>query len=269
MSSSPFYEAHMMYEKGVLIPLLTALCYKTAIHVYQPSVQQSLENRLKRKQQKKPSKVKWNAITILIFIHNLFLCTFSLICFLRTFPIVFNLFTTHGLTQGICMLKYEYGMDKAFGYWGYLFYLSKYYEMIDSFIVIYKGRRPIALQVYHHMGAVIGCGWHFTDQSCGAYIFIVPNSFIHTIMYGFYALSTIKIHVPLKYVITLMQMLQFVIGMTCILYQLFVVYPKNCMTENEYYLSLYHLFYISWLFYKFMMFYVDTYHEKGDEKKKK
>jgi hypothetical protein len=38
--------------------------------------------------------------------------------------------------------------------YGYLFYLSKYYEVIDTAILLFKGKKAKTLQVYHHAGAV-------------------------------------------------------------------------------------------------------------------
>eukprot|EP01083_Nonionella_stella_P197633 726444_1 len=117
-------------------------------------------------QQKKPKQStvkpikkerKFGKIEAVIFIHNLLLAIFSLLCFINTAPIVFNLFKTYGYSNGVCNFHTIYNSDvSTFGYWSYLFYLSKYWEFIDTWIVIARGRRPIFLQEYHHIGAVIG-----------------------------------------------------------------------------------------------------------------
>ena len=39
--------------------------------------------------------------------------------------------------------------------YNYLFYLSKYYEVIDSIILLLKGKKVGQLQSYHHAGALI------------------------------------------------------------------------------------------------------------------
>eukprot|EP01084_Bolivina_argentea_P025917 48186_1 len=94
--------------------------------------------------------------------------------------------------------------NSTFGFWIFLFYLSKYYEFIDTFIVIARGRRPIFLQTFHHCGAVLGMWGIMVTSSTGGYIFMVENSFIHTIMYFYYAMSCINIRMPGKSIITQM-----------------------------------------------------------------
>ena len=47
-------------------------------------------------------------------------------------------------------------------------------------------------------------------QCTGGWIFVVENSFIHTIMYFYYAMSSINIRLPVN-LITQAQMIQFVI----------------------------------------------------------
>ena len=42
-----------------------------------------------------------------------------------------------------------------FGWWANVFYISKYYEFIDSWILVLKGKTPSTLQVYHHTGIAI------------------------------------------------------------------------------------------------------------------
>ncbi|KAG0249357.1 hypothetical protein DFQ27_000177 [Actinomortierella ambigua] len=62
--------------------------------------------------------------------------------------------------------------NNALGYWGYLFYLSKFYEVVDT-IIILKGCRSSLLQTYHHAGAMITMwsGVHY--QATSIWIFVV------------------------------------------------------------------------------------------------
>jgi hypothetical protein len=69
----------------------------------------------------------------------------------------------------LCNILYEYGIVCQSDYYFqiekfdriiYLFYLSKYYEFFDTFLLYLNGKDPIFLQKYHHIGAVI-C-WHIT-----------------------------------------------------------------------------------------------------------
>ena len=67
--------------------------------------------------------------------------------------------------------------------WVYLFYISKYYEFIDTWIVCLKGRKPLFLQLYHHIGAVIGMWLLYITHNPWVWVFLVFNSFINSIMY--------------------------------------------------------------------------------------
>ena len=65
------------------------------------------------------------------------------------------------------------------GFWSYLFYLSKYYEFIDTLILIMKQRKVSLLQTYHHAGAVISMWMLVTAKAPGSFIFVCFNSVIH------------------------------------------------------------------------------------------
>ena len=95
----------------------------------------------------------------------------------------------------------------------YFFYLSKIYEFLDTWIVLLKGRKPIFLQVFHHIGAVL-IMWALTQfRTEATWLFLSLNSFIHTLMYARYALTVVGIHPPFKSLLTTMQLVQFVVGM--------------------------------------------------------
>mgnify|MGYP000886483568 FL=1 len=92
----------------------------------------------------------------------------------------------------------------------FYFYVSKYVEYIDTFLLYLKGKDPIFLQLYHHSGAVIS--WHlaYTYKLDCFWIPTLLNSFVHTIMYTYYILSLFKfefIRVLKKY-ITILQISQ-------------------------------------------------------------
>merc|ERR1711920_589286 len=76
---------------------------------------------------------------MVICLHNLGLCLFSVLCFINTVPIFYNLYV-EGFSDALCQSKF-YDNDKWW-YWTYLFYLSKYYEFLDTYILIWKGREP-------------------------------------------------------------------------------------------------------------------------------
>eukprot|EP00484_Ammonia_sp_Unknown_P020923 CAMPEP_0197030512 /NCGR_PEP_ID=MMETSP1384-20130603/9736_1 /TAXON_ID=29189 /ORGANISM="Ammonia sp." /LENGTH=210 /DNA_ID=CAMNT_0042459885 /DNA_START=22 /DNA_END=651 /DNA_ORIENTATION=+ len=124
---------------------------------------------------------------IVISAHNLGLCIFSVLCLVNTAPIAYKLWLSPGWTAVICSNAFL--GDDTWWYWNYLFYLSKYYEFVDTYILVYKGKQPSFLQKFHHIGAVLSMWIIITTHSHTGYIFVIPNSFIHSIMYFYYALS--------------------------------------------------------------------------------
>lgn len=197
----------------------------------------------------------------MIFVHNLVLAIFSLLCFINTAPAVYGLFARYGYTEGVCQFHTLY--DTKYGYWSYLFYLSKYWEFIDTWIVMARGRRPIWLQEYHHVGAVIGM-WAIVVTRCSiGHLFVVQNSFIHTIMYTYYAFSVIGYRFPLKNWITISQMIQFTNGLGLGIYQLFAFWSSCPLSTADRACYVYVIGYVGYLFYLFMQFYRRTYAKKA------
>eukprot|EP01038_Epipyxis_sp_PR26KG_P009470 gene9470-12759_t len=99
------------------------------------------------------------------------------------------------------------------GFWITHFYWSKYYEFIDTWIIILKGRKPIFLQTFHHAGIVLVMwGLVATQSVAGGVVALVLNSFIHSLMYTYYTLAAFGYRSPLKHYLTQAQIIQFVIG---------------------------------------------------------
>lgn len=67
-------------------------------------------------------------------------------------------------------------------YLGCLFYLSKFYEVVDTLIILVKGRKSSTLQTYHHAGVIL-CGWSvITFESPVGLVGVVLNAAVHTLM---------------------------------------------------------------------------------------
>ncbi|KAF3394029.1 hypothetical protein F1880_005285 [Penicillium rolfsii] len=79
-------------------------------------------------------------------------------------------------------------------YVGWLFYMSKFYEVIDTLIILARGKKSSTLQTYHHAGVII-CGWATVlyESPLGA-IGVVLNSAIHTLMVIWSSPMAIHLH---------------------------------------------------------------------------
>eukprot|EP01130_Rhizamoeba_saxonica_P010822 TRINITY_DN445_c0_g1_i1.p1 TRINITY_DN445_c0_g1~~TRINITY_DN445_c0_g1_i1.p1 ORF type:complete len:305 (+),score=26.31 TRINITY_DN445_c0_g1_i1:96-917(+) len=118
-------------------------------------------------------------------VHNLILSVWSLAMFL-------------GITYGALERGLKYGffsllcdsdpqpMQGHLAYWCYIYYISKYYELIDTALIVAKKRPLIVLHFWHH--AIIGpmsWSWLYGDWTLhwfGAWL----NTCIHVFMYYYY-----------------------------------------------------------------------------------
>lgn len=110
--------------------------------------------------------------------HNLCVQLFSL----YTFVSLLNVFITNPIYAKSQYYFSMPGVDNVL-FW---FYISKYYEFIDTFILYAKKREPIFLQKFHHTGASIL--WHlgYVYKLDAIYFASLLNSGVHSIMYLYY-----------------------------------------------------------------------------------
>lgn len=104
--------------------------------------------------------------------------------------------------------------NEGLAFYGWIFYVSKFYEVIDTLIILAKGKQSEILQTYHHTGAML-CMWAgIRFMSPPIWMFVFVNSAIHTLMYTYFTFTTLNIQVPqiLKKSLTTAQILQFIVG---------------------------------------------------------
>ncbi|KAB2577583.1 putative fatty acid elongation protein 3 [Lasiodiplodia theobromae] len=122
--------------------------------------------------------------------------------------------------------------NEGLAFWGWWFYLSKFYEVLDTVIILAKGKRSSTLQTYHHAGAML-CMWAgIRFMSAPIWMFVFINSGIHALMYTYYTVSALGVRVPqpIKRTLTTMQIAQFVIGANFAALHLFVSYTVPVST---------------------------------------
>jgi hypothetical protein len=157
-------------------------------------------------------------LRFIVVAHNAFLCLYSLFTFLATAPVAVDLFVQgyraagrDGLNLALCSIPTD---TPLLGRWVYLFYLSKYYEVVDSLILYLKGKRIGNLQSYHHAGALFSMWIAYRFQAQAVWVFVVFNSGVHTLMYAYYFSAALKLPFPraLKRNLTTLQILQIASG---------------------------------------------------------
>ncbi|KAB8263259.1 ELO family [Aspergillus pseudonomiae] len=122
---------------------------------------------------------------------------------------------------------------------GWAFYISKFYEFIDTAIILAKGRQASLLQIYHHAGVIL-FGWASVySEPPPALITLFLNAGVHALMYTYYALKSIHVAVPrsVKAAMTTIQIVQFFIDIIVCPCYLFIYYDVpvdyNRCTEHR------------------------------------
>ena len=72
--------------------------------------------------------------------------------------------------------------NEGLAFYGWLFYLSKFYEVVDTLIILAKGKESSLLQTYHHAGAMMSMWAGIRFMAPPIWMFVMVNSFIHTLM---------------------------------------------------------------------------------------
>ncbi|KAJ1451814.1 ELO family [Pelagophyceae sp. CCMP2097] len=101
----------------------------------------------------------------------------------------------------------------ALFFWAYMYYLSKYYELLDTALAfICRGSSPkfFAMHVYHH-GCVLWMAWAYLEHRQSlAFGGLIANTATHVVMYAYYARSALKMKTWWKNWVTTTQIVQFI-----------------------------------------------------------
>lgn len=202
-------------------------------------------------------------LTLLMFSHNVVMSVFSFHVFKNTFFILYNFFREKSLTEFINDPTGVLWSKLYYFFW--IFYISKYIEIIDTLIIYLNNRTASFLQVYHHTGAIFCCWFLCKSKSHISWIFILFNSFVHSFMYLYYAATSVGIKSKLKFMITYLQIAQFVIGF--ILGVFFMVYgdifsKELALKRFQMATGIINLSYVAGLYVLFMRFAKETYGKK-------
>lgn len=165
-------------------------------------------------------------------------------------------------TYGIVTERNYYFQYKNIDNVIFYFYLSKYYEYVDTFILYAKNKQPIFLQKFHHLGAVIV--WHlgYTNKCEGMLFVCLWNSIVHSIMYLYYFLTLLKIDVyKYRMYITSLQIGQLLSGSILLPYFFYTLESS----QNKVVIIIFDV-YIVCLLYLFSEFMVKNYLQKNAKK---
>ena len=113
----------------------------------------------------------------------------------------------------------DWSEDTSF--WVSAYIWSKVPEMLDTLWLILRKKNVIFLHSWHHVSVAM-LMWHvgaYNPNDNLAVICMGLNYSVHTIMYAYYALSSLGIRPPYPQAVTLIQISQFVLGLTVPLWE--------------------------------------------------
>lgn len=197
----------------------------------------------------KQFRINPTLLYVLSIIHNGFLVAFSGWTCISLGKVLYN--------DGLVFQSNYYFQNPQFSTVIYWFYISKYYEFFDTFLLYLNGKSPIFLQKYHHIGAVICWHLHYMYKVDCIWIPSIANSFVHTIMYSYYLGCLLKINQVrfIKKYITTLQLTQLFIPIFICLY----FYAPPIETNFNYNLIKLFVGYVSILVVLFLQFYYINY----------
>lgn len=204
------------------------------------------------------------AMTNATRIHNVILCVWSLaMCVGIMFP-SYQLYKEHGVRALMCGLGPDNMslMSGAFTFWKYHYYLSKFYELLDTVIMVLKKKQLIFLHVYHH-ASMLYISWIWVSANYTiSWWGVLTNTLVHVFMYYYYFVATYGVQPWFKQYITSGQIVQFIVGIALACAHIYEYYSSggNC-SGNIRLAWISHAVTISFLFL-FINFYIKTYTQK-------
>jgi fatty acid elongase 3 len=149
----------------------------------------------------------------LLALHNFILTIMSFVLAAGSGYEAVRMILTHGWFAAYCG-SFEDDVDIRMARWCVAFYLSKYYELLDTYFLVLRKRKLIFLHVYHHAIVIPVCWMAVDAQIYMGWITSFNNAAIHVPMYLYYALSAMGYRPTWNRFITSGQLLQFIIDMS-------------------------------------------------------
>ena len=215
MASTATFSFETAHASNVRYPVSAVLVYLLVIF----SLQRIMRDRPALK------------LRIPAFIHNTFLCSLSALMAIGTLIEVFQVTRASGFGGVICD-RGGVAMQGRLGGWMYIFYLSKFYELLDTILMVLKKRPLNFLHVYHHSVVLPLFYVYMRTGMVLQWILVVANSSVHVLMYYYYACATMGRRVWWKKYITQAQIIQFIIDLTATWPYPFLYFSKTGCSGN-------------------------------------
>eukprot|EP00756_Hemistasia_phaeocysticola_P021548 Hpha_TRINITY_DN15781_c1_g1::TRINITY_DN15781_c1_g1_i2::g.40755::m.40755 len=129
-------------------------------------------------------------------VNNVIMCLYSLYAFVGMSLVLAANWVDDGFPVWKAICDTEKTMNRGLDFWMYHFYLSKFWEWIDTWILVLKGKpvwppenSQFFLHVFHHCvtASVFWVSWR--KELPMGYLGPLTNAFVHIPMYGYYFIT--------------------------------------------------------------------------------
>jgi fatty acid elongase 3 len=212
-----------------------------------------------------PMKVYWAGL-----IHNFNMFALSLIMLIGLVYGMVRGLWGHSLEECAeimaCDSKKQLVRSGPLYFWMYIFYLSKFYELFDTVLIVLRKSKLRFLHVYHHWITMVLCWVSLETELPVQWLANILNSLVHVPMYYYYAMAILKVDVWWKKYITMMQIIQFVLVLTLhtTSFLWHYLYTKNCNSFDDTWGNQFGITVIASYLVLFIHFYAQTY-KSGEE----
>ncbi|RIB18401.1 ELO family [Gigaspora rosea] len=166
-------------------------------------------------------------LRVIVAAHNLFLCILSAIMFGYSVIDLFKRWQERGIGECFCTSD-ESSLKGRLFYITYIYYLSKFIELIDTVILVLKKKEIIFLHWYHHSIVILMVWSWLQDANMYASMGMIANTFIHIFMYYYYFVAVLGRSVWFKKYVTTGQIIQFSISFILSVPYLYYHFTKEC-----------------------------------------
>eukprot|EP01116_Phalansterium_solitarium_P020905 TRINITY_DN6337_c0_g1_i2.p1 TRINITY_DN6337_c0_g1~~TRINITY_DN6337_c0_g1_i2.p1 ORF type:complete len:193 (-),score=43.15 TRINITY_DN6337_c0_g1_i2:707-1285(-) len=139
----------------------------------------------------RPLLVSKTLLKNLLAAHNFFLCLLSIIMTVGFFKTVWKIYWEHGWERAYCGVDDGGAVDDTVYFWINVFWLSKYYEFLDTVFIILEKKIPIFLHLWHHSWVVLVPLVAIRHSLFMGWITAFNNSLVHVIMYAYYGMRSL------------------------------------------------------------------------------
>jgi len=181
---------------GFYVPVVSVLLYWMTLY----GIKQFMKNR-------KPYELKYISL-----VHNFNMTALSLVMAIAFAYHAIRIFSLYGAFATYCGTFTS--EDDKLGFWCNIFYLSKFYEFVDTIILVLRKKEPGTLHIVHHTITGLISWIAINSEIMMGWITAFNNSLVHVFMYYYYMMQTLKIPIWWKAYLTSAQILQFIVDCT-------------------------------------------------------